>query len=157
ALLRLWAPNLAAGVPPIQWADVQDVPAGAVLAAVVPADFAAPTGVACFPARAVPPAPGVIPVRVKDAPGGVEITESCPELVTRWLRPPSFPLLKGDVITHVAGIPVTSQAEFNKLNFAGPTVGRHPRVIGEPVGVTYRRADKTTDVAIHLRNQASAA
>ena len=49
-------------------------------------------GVVCASARAVPPAPGVLPVQVQDADGGVEVTDCFDWLTAHWLRPPAFPL-----------------------------------------------------------------
>jgi serine protease Do len=154
ALLELWDPAFtyaSTALAPVDWADVKDLPAGTILAAVTPNAFTPPTGVVCVPARAIPPLPGLLPVSVKDAKGGVEITDTF-DFLDRWLRQPPFPLHVGDVITHVAGVPVANRDEFIKLNGAA-TVGGHPRVIGEAVQVTCRRKDKTEEVTVHLRSQ----
>jgi len=151
ALLKLAVPDFAQRIAPVDWADVKDLPAGTILAAVTPSAFTPLTGVACVSARKIPPLPGCLPVSVKDAKGGVEVTDTFAWLM-RWLRPPPFPLEKGDVITAVAGVPVPNrEAFFNLMN--GRAVGRHPRVMGEAIGVTYQRQGKTHDVTIHLREQ----
>jgi S1-C subfamily serine protease len=93
-----------------------------------------------------------LPVSVKDAKEGVEITDTF-DFIDRWLRKPPFPLQVGDVITHLAGVPVANRAEFIKLAEAAPTLGRHPRVIGEAVQVTCRREGKAKMVTVHLRTQ----
>lgn len=151
ALLKLWNPDFAGAITPVDWADVKDLPAGTVLAAVTPPAFTPPTGMACVPARTIPPLPGCLPVQVKDAEGGVEVTDTFAWLM-RWLRPPPFPLQEGDVITRVAGLPVQNREAFIKL-MNGQAVGRHPRVMGEAILVTYRRKGKANDVTIHLREQ----
>src|SRR5205807_9272308 len=73
ALLKLMVPDFARGIAPVDWADVKDLPVGAILAAVTPGAFTPPAGVACVPARTIPPLPGLLPVSVKDAKGGVKI------------------------------------------------------------------------------------
>jgi S1-C subfamily serine protease len=92
-------------------------------------------------------------VAVKDAKGGVEITDRF-DFLDRWLRQPPFPLHVGDVLTHVAGVPVANRDEFIKLN-AAPILGGHPRVLGEAVPVTCSRRGKAELVAVHLRSQRS--
>jgi S1-C subfamily serine protease len=153
ALLRLMVPEFAGGMEPVDWANVKDVPVGTLLAAVVPSAFTPPTGVACVPARTIPPLPGLLPVSVKDAEGGVEVTDTF-DFLDRWLRKPPFPLHVGEVITHVAGVPVADSDEFLKLNGAA-TLGGHPRVKGEAVPVTCRRKGKAVDVTVHLHSQRS--
>jgi hypothetical protein len=111
--------------------------------------------VVCVSARAVPAAPGILPVAVKDVDGGVEVTESYEWVAALWLRPPPFPLRPGDVLTHVAGVPVPNREKFLALVFGGKSIGRHPRVAGEPVAVTYRRGGKTTDATVYLHHQAT--
>ena len=152
AMLKLFVPELARGIAPVDWADVRDLPAGTILAAVTPAAFTPPTGVACVPARTIPPLPGVLPVDVKDAKGGVEITDTF-DFLDRWLRQPPFPLRVGDVIAHVAGVPVANCDEFFKLTRRAASIGGHPRVIGEPVQVTCLRKGKAVEVTVHLRSQ----
>jgi S1-C subfamily serine protease len=49
-------------------------------------------------------------------------------------------------------VPVPNREAFFKL-MNGQAVGRHPRVMGEAIQVTYRRQGKTHDVTIHLREQ----
>jgi S1-C subfamily serine protease len=110
-------------------------------------------GVACVPARTIPPLAGCLPVQVKDAEGGVEVTDTFAWLM-RWLRPPPFSLQEGDVITKVAGVPVPNAETFFKL-MAGKAIGCHPRVMGEAIQVTYRRKGKTNEVTVHLREQHS--
>jgi serine protease Do len=151
ALLQLMVPDFARGIAPVDWADVKDLPVGTILAAVTPPAFTPPTGVTCVPVRTIPPLPGCLPVSVKDAKGGVEITDTFAWLM-RWLRPPPFPLQEGDVITSVAGLPVPNREAFFRL-MNGRAVGRHPRVMGEAIHVTYRRQGKAHDVTIHLREQ----
>jgi S1-C subfamily serine protease len=151
ALLKLWNPDFADAITPVAWADVKDLPAGTILAAVTPPAFTPPTGVTCVSARSIPPLPGCLPIQVKDAEGGVEVTGRFDWLM-RWLRPPPFPLQEGDVITKVAGLPVQNREAFIKL-MSRPAVGDHPRVMGEVVLVTYRRKGKRNDVPIHLREQ----
>src|SRR5262249_22306038 len=146
ALLKLWSPILAGGIAPVHWADVKDLPVGTILAAVTPPAFTPPTGVACVPARAIPPVPGGLPVSVKDANGGVEVTDTVAWL-RRGLRPPPFPLQRGDVITGVAGVPVPNREAFFKL-MKGRTAGSHPRVMGEAIQVTYQRQGKTHEAIV---------
>jgi serine protease Do len=153
ALLKLMVPDFARGIAPVDWADVKDLPVGTVLAAVTPSAFTPPTGVACVPARTIPPLPGLLPVSVKDAKSGVEITDTF-DFLDRWLRKPPFPLRVGDVISHVAGIPVANRGGFIKLNEAA-TVGGHPRVKGEAVPVTCWRKGKAEVVTVHLHSQRS--
>ena len=151
ALLELMVPDFVRGIAPVDWADVKDLPVGSVLTAVTPPAFTPPTGVVCVPARTIPPLPGCLPVQVKDAKGGVEVTDTFAWLM-RWLRVPPFPLQNGDVITEVAGIPVPNQEAFFTL-MGAQAIGRHPRVMGEAIPVTYRRQGKKNDVTIHLREQ----
>lgn len=151
ALLKLMVPDFAGGIAPVNWADVKDLPVGTILAAATPPAFTPLRGLACVPARTIPPLPGCLPVRVKDVEGGVEVTDTFAWLM-RWLRPPPFPLQEGDVITKVASVPVPNQEAFFRL-MSGQIIGRHPRVMGEAILVTYQRKDKTNDVTIHLREQ----
>ena len=151
ALLKLLVVDLAGGIAPAVWADVKDLPVGSILAAVTPSGFTPPTGVVCVPARTIPPLPGLVPVSVKDAKGGVEITDTF-DFLERWLRKPPFPLRVGDVITHLASVPVANRDEFVKLNGAA-TLGGHPRVVGEAVPVTCRRKGKAEVVTVHLHSQ----
>jgi len=109
--------------------------------------------VACVPARPIPPLTGLLPVNVKDAKGGVEITDTF-DFLDSWLRKPPFPLRVGDVITHVAGVPVANRDEFIKLDLAA-TLGGHPRVKGEAVPVTCWRKGKAEEVTVHLHSQRS--
>jgi serine protease Do len=153
ALLKLMVPDFARGIAPVDWADGKDLPVGTILAAVTPAAFTPPTGVACVPARTIRPLSGCLPVSVKDAKGGVEITDTF-DFLDRWLRQPPFPLRVGDVITHVAAVPVANSDKFIKLN-AAATLGRHPRVIGEAVQVTCWRKGQAEMVTVHLRSQRS--
>jgi S1-C subfamily serine protease len=146
-------PDFARGITPVDWADVKDVPAGTILAAVTPLALTPLTGVACVPARTIPPLPGVLPVSVKDAKGGVEITGTF-DFLDRWLRKPPFPLRVGDVITHVAGVPVANRDEFIKLSGAA-TVGGHPRVKGEAIPVARSRNGKAEELTVHLHSQRS--
>jgi S1-C subfamily serine protease len=95
----------------------------------------------------------LLPVSVKDARGGVEITDTF-DFLDRWLRKPPFPLRVGDVITHVAGVPVANRDEFIKVNGAA-TLGGHPRVKGEAVPVTCSRKGKAEEVTVHLHSQRS--
>jgi serine protease Do len=152
-LLKLLVPDFARGIAPVDWADVKDLPVGTILAAVTPPAFTPPTGVVCVPARTIRPLPGLLPVSVKDAKGGVEITDTF-DFLDRWLRKPPFPLRVGDVITHVAGVPVANRNEFLELNGAA-TLGGHPRVKGEAVTVTCRRKGKAEEVTVHLHSQRS--
>jgi serine protease Do len=153
ALLKLMVPDFARGIAPVDWADVKDLPVGTILAAVTPPAFTPPAGVACVPARTIPPLPGLLPVSVKDAKGGVEITDTF-DFLDRWLRKPPFPLRVGDVITHVAGVPVANRGQFIKRNGAA-TLGGHPRVKGEAVPVTFWRKGKAEEVTVHLHSQRS--
>jgi S1-C subfamily serine protease len=153
ALLQLPAPDFAQGLVAINWADVQDVPVGSLLAAVTPPAFTPPTGIVSVSARTVPPIAGCLPVAVRDANGGVEITDMFD--YDLWLPRPPLPLRRGDVITHVAGIPTANRDAFNKLTFAGATLGPHPRVKGEPVPVTCVRQGKTEETMVHLHSQAT--
>jgi S1-C subfamily serine protease len=153
ALLRLTVPDLARGMTPVDWGAVKDLPVGTILAAVTPPAFTPPTGVVCIAAQTIAPLPGLLPVSVKDAKGGVEITDTF-DFLDRWLRKPPFPLHLGDVITHVAGVPVANRDAFIKLNGAA-TLGGHPRVRGEAIRVTCWRNGKSDDVTVYLHSQRS--
>jgi S1-C subfamily serine protease len=153
ALLRLRAAGLADGLPEVRWADRKEPVAGGVVAAVTPPAFTPLAGVVCVPARAVPPTPGILPVRVKDGKGGAAVEESFDDFVTPWLRPPVFPLQPGDVITRVANTPVADADGFRKLVFGGKELGGHPRVIGEAVEVAWTRGGKAMKERVHLRPQ----
>jgi serine protease Do len=153
ALLRLMVPDFARGMAPVNWADIKDLPVGTILAAVTPPAFTPPTGVVCVPAQTIAALPGLLPVSVKDAKGGVEITDTF-DFLDRWLRKPPFPLHVGDVITHVAGVPVANRDEFIKLEGAA-TLGGHPRVKGEAVPVTCLRKGKAEEVTVVLHSQRS--
>jgi S1-C subfamily serine protease len=156
ALLKL-NPKDAEGIAPIKWADVNDLPAGTILAAVMPPAFTPPSGVVSVPARKINAIHGSLPVEVKDAKGGVEITSilQVKNLPHHWLGAPPFPLRQGDVITHVAGVPVPDREAFVKLvrpaHDKGTSIGRHPLVAGELVTVTYQRQGKKEEVTVHLR------
>lgn len=151
ALLKLAQPGLADGVEAIEWADAGPTP-GALVAAVTPADFTPPAGVVCVAARPVPPVAGTLPVRVKDAEGGVAVAATFADLTTPWLRPPAFPLQVGDIITGVAGEPTKTRDGFNKLLLGdAKQVGAHPRVAGERVEVAWTRDGKPASAWLHLR------
>jgi S1-C subfamily serine protease len=76
APLKLWNPDFASAITPVDWADVKDLPGGTILAAVMPPASTPPTGMACVPARTIPPLPGCLPISVRDAEGGVEVTDT---------------------------------------------------------------------------------
>jgi S1-C subfamily serine protease len=89
---------------------------------------------------------------VKDAKGGVEITDTFGSF-DLWLPRPPFPLRRGDVITHVAGVPAANRDVFIKLNEAATTLGRHPCVKGEPVPVTCVSQGKAEEMMVHLHSK----
>jgi len=150
ALVEIQAKDLAEGIAPVRWPDLKSVSVGSVVAAGTPPDFTAPAGLVCIPARAIPPVPGVVPVEVKDAKGGVEVIKIEEITLSQWMRPTAFPLRIGDIVTHIAGVPVPNREAFLALNFDGASLGRHPRVAGERVAATYRRDGATGEAAVQL-------
>ena len=149
-LLQLVFPDVARGLVAINWADVNDLPVGTNLAAVTPPAFTPPTGIVSVSTRPVPPIEGCLPISVKDSNGGVEITDTFD--FDFWLPRPPSPLRRGDVITHIVGVPTANRDEFNKLYYAR-TLGRHPCVKGEPVPVTRVRQGTTEEIMVHLHSR----
>jgi serine protease Do len=149
ALLKLPAADLTRGIGPIRWAGGGEPLPGAVVAAVTPAEFTPPVGVVCGNARAVPRVAGVLPIEVRNADGGVEITRVVPELFGLWLRQPEFTLQVGDIITTVAGARVANADAYEKL-FEGESIGSRPRIAGEPIRLTYQRGGKSASVMVRM-------
>jgi S1-C subfamily serine protease len=153
ALVQLWAPKFADGITPICWAEAKHLLVGTIVTVVTPPAFSEPKGIVCVPSRAIPRLPGIVPVQVKDAEGGVEITATFVEITdSLWLASPPFNLRRGDVITNVGGVTVANRAAFAKLVFNEARIGRHPRAAGELVTVTYRRQGKEEVAFVHLRH-----
>ena len=121
-----------------------------LLAVATPAELTPPVGVVCFGAQAVPGLPGMLPYATKEATGGVEVTEVWNEQMQVFLRPPTYPLRVGDLITHVEGIPIRSRDAYIKMVFEDAHIGVHPRIFGEPVRVTYRREEQSATETIVL-------
>ncbi len=126
-----------------------------MVAAGVPPDFTAPAGIVSIRARAIPPVRGIFPVHVKDTKAGVEVTEILEDTLSLWMRRTAFPLRPGDVLTHIAGVPVPNRETFVAMAFNGNSLGQHPRVAGELVAATFRRDGATAEAAVQLGYQAS--
>ena len=114
ALLRMPAFDMTDSIEPVEWSEVENLPAGTPIAAVTPPDFTPPAGVVSVPALEIPALLGSLPVVVKDAEGGVEVVQILDVLNRLWLRPPPLALRVGDVVTHVGGEPVRDREEFLK-------------------------------------------
>lgn len=150
ALLRMPASDLTDTIKPIEWSEVDDLPAGTPVACVTPADFNPPVGVVCVPARPIPALLGGLAVVVKDAEGGVAVEEIVDGLNRMWLRPMAHDLHIGDIITHVGGEPVPDRNAY-LARFRG-ALGGPPRLIsGDMVRVTLRREDRVHEISTRLR------
>ncbi len=94
-------------------------------------------------------------MHVKDTKAGVEVTEILEDTLSLWMRPTAFPPRPGDVLTHIAGVPVPNRETFVAMAFDGNSLGQHPRVAGELVAATFRRDGATAEAAVQLGYQAS--
>ncbi|MFT3883232.1 MAG: trypsin-like peptidase domain-containing protein [Gemmatales bacterium] len=161
ALLQLVSLELGDKLPEVRWAEEKAPTEGRLLAAVTPGAFSPPVGAVCVSTQKVPAIPGILPVRVKDPKDGkrgVMIDIIFAEMTTPWLRPPGFPLMVGDRITEIAGLPIPDSESFRKWTFGeGKEIGGHPRVAGEAIEVKWMRGDKEMKALVHLRLQQTAA
>lgn len=151
-LALLWMPgaDMTDAIKPVEWSDVDDLPAGMPIACVTPADFTPPAGVVCVPSRPIPALWGGFAVFVDDAEGGVLVTEAVDALNKVWLRPIPHDFRAGDLITQIGGEAVRDRKSYI-ARFRGEE-GEPPRLIsGDMVQVAFRREGETKEIIVRMR------
>lgn len=147
----------AVGLTPVVWADGTDVSAGTLVAAVAPGGKPALTGIVAHSTRVIKPVDGILPVFISEVVipmDGVSVDDL--NLTVYGIEQSYGPigplaLKKGDVITHVNGIPVSDAKTWDHLMF-GPVaeVGGRPRIAGERFTLTIVRNGVTAKADVVL-------
>lgn len=151
ALLRLpHAADLTRASEPVRWEGAQDAAAGMPVILATPADLTPLVGIVCFAPRSVPPIEGIIPCQIEQAEGGPRVARIIDEIRVYRMRQAPLLLRKGDMLVEIEGIPISDAAAYGKLMYDSSQIGTHPKVSGQPIGVTYRRGDATSHATVIL-------
>jgi S1-C subfamily serine protease len=134
----------------VPWAEANDLKRGTLLSVVTPEGYTPTQGIVVLGTMPVPPIAGALPVNIKNANGGVVITQEFVKLVVPVGLQSSFPLRVGDVITHVNGTPTPNLDAWKRLYAEWTPTAERPRIAGEPVTVRYQRDGKALESTFPL-------